>query len=75
VKKTLQQQHLRRLYLEPIVLEAGRKSTGTINQKPLTGRKKPTKKEEEFSRWKSEEYHHKKTEFQTAAFPPLSFRP
>jgi hypothetical protein len=36
---------------------------------------KPTKKEEEFSRWKSEEYQPKKTEFQTATIPPLSFRP
>jgi hypothetical protein len=44
-------------------------------KKTTLGKKKTTKKEEEFSRWKSEEYHHKKTEFQTAAFPPLSFRP
>jgi hypothetical protein len=37
------------------------------------GRKK-AKKEEEFSRWKSEEITPKNMDFQTARKPPLSFR-
>jgi hypothetical protein len=50
VKNVLQQRHLRRLCLELIVCQAGRKPDHPINQKPVREEDKKPKKEEKFSR-------------------------
>jgi hypothetical protein len=57
------------------VRQAGRKSKRPGNQKLLLAKREEPKKEEELSRWKRKKISRKKTDFQTATFPPLSSRP
>jgi hypothetical protein len=57
------------------VRQAGRKSKRPCNQKLRSAKREELKKEEEFLLWKTKKISRKKTDFQTATFPPLSSRP
>jgi hypothetical protein len=77
VKKILQQRHFRRLCLELIVRQAGRKPRRPFNQKSASTKREETKKEEKFSRTKSEENYREEDGRKRNFKPPLfhHFRP
>jgi hypothetical protein len=58
-----------------IVPQTGRKSSRQFKYKPPPGGRTKTKKEEKFGSGRGKKIIRKNTDFQTATFPPLSFRP
>lgn len=73
-KKQLQQRHLRRLEAELIARQAGRKSPRPRNQKPHELKTKKGRRKKSLRAGRGKKITRKKTEFQTARIPPVSFR-